>query len=51
MGNDFRALLVPEAVKAAELRGHSHFDAMTKYWKIQGWGEYKAEYPQDHEPR
>jgi hypothetical protein len=49
MGNDFRALLVPEAVKAAELRGHSHFDAMTKYWKLQGWGEYEAEYPQDHE--
>jgi hypothetical protein len=23
---------------------------MTKYWKIQGWGEYVAEYPQDHEP-
>ncbi len=50
MGNDFRALLKPEAVKAAELTGHSHFDAMTKYWKLQGWGEYEAESPQDHEP-
>ncbi|MEH7839814.1 MULTISPECIES: hypothetical protein [Rhizobium] len=24
MGNDFRALLKPGAVKAAELKGHSH---------------------------
>ncbi|WP_245503751.1 hypothetical protein [Rhizobium ruizarguesonis] len=36
--------------RSAELRGHSHFDAMTKYWKLQGWGEYEAECPQDHEP-
>jgi hypothetical protein len=44
------ALLKSGAVKAAELTGHSHFDAMTKYWKLQGWGEYEAESPQDHEP-
>lgn len=50
MGDGFRALLKPGAVKAAELTGHSHFDAMTKYRKIQGWGEYVAEYLQDHEP-
>ncbi|WP_246622368.1 hypothetical protein [Rhizobium laguerreae] len=37
MGNDFRALLKLEAVKAAELSGHSHFEAMTKYWKLQDW--------------
>lgn len=30
--------------------GHSHFDVMTKYWKLQGWGEYQTEHREDHEP-
>ncbi len=50
MGDDFRALLNEGAVKAGEITGHSHFDVMTKYWKLQGWGEYQTEHRQDHEP-
>ncbi|NKL66945.1 hypothetical protein GFL96_34775 [Rhizobium leguminosarum bv. viciae] len=30
--------------------GHSHFDIMTKYRKLQGWGEYQTEHREDHEP-
>ncbi|MBX5039674.1 hypothetical protein HJB51_06055 [Rhizobium lentis] len=50
MGNSFRSLLNEGAVKAGEITGHSHSDVMTKYWKLQGWGEYQTEHPQDHEP-
>lgn len=49
MGNGFRSLLNEGAVKAGEITGHSHFDAMTKYWKLQGWGDYQARDPRDHE--
>ncbi|MFK4819336.1 hypothetical protein ACI0FS_04010, partial [Ochrobactrum quorumnocens] len=29
---------------------HSHFDVMTRYWKYQGWGEYKTEHSEDYQP-
>lgn len=50
MGDGFRSLLKKGAVKSGELTGHSHFDIMTKYWMHQGWGAYRTEHPQDHEP-
>lgn len=50
MGDNFRALLNEGAVKAGEITGHSYFDVMTKYWKLQSWGEYQTEHRQDHEP-
>jgi len=49
MEDGFRALLNKGAIKAGEITGHSHFDVMTKYWKLQGWGEYQTEHRQDHE--
>lgn len=50
MGDGFRSLLSEGAVKAGEIIGHSHFDAMTKYWRHQGWGEYKTPHQQDYMP-
>lgn len=50
MGDGFRSLLNKGASKVGEVRGTSTFDVMTKYWKLQGWGEYKARFQQDHEP-
>jgi hypothetical protein len=50
MGDKFRSLLAEGAVKAGEITGHSHFDVMTKYWSLLGWGEYQTEHRQDHEP-
>jgi hypothetical protein len=49
MGNGFRTLLNKGALKVAELRGTSTFHVMTKYWKLQGWGEYETSLQQDHE--
>ena len=50
MGNGFRSLLNKGAVKAGEIVGHSSFDVMTKYWKLQGWGKYETQNQQAHEP-
>jgi hypothetical protein len=50
MGDGFRSLLNKGARKVGEVRGTSTFDVMTKYWKPQRWGEYKARFQQDHEP-
>ncbi|TDW16610.1 hypothetical protein EV128_13462 [Rhizobium azibense] len=50
MGDDYRSLLNSGAVKAGEIEGHSHFEVMTRYWHLQGWGEYRTEHSQDHEP-
>jgi hypothetical protein len=50
MGDGFRALLTEHAFRADTLTGHSHFDVMTKYWRRQGWGDYRTEHPEDHEP-
>lgn len=50
MGDGFRSLLSEGAVKIGEIVGHSHFDIMSKYWKLQGWGKYGTRYQQDYEP-
>lgn len=50
MGDGFRSLLNKGAIKVGEVRGTSTFDVMTKYWKLQGLGEYRARFQQDHEP-
>lgn len=50
MGDGFRLLLNEGAIRVGTLSGHSHFDVMTRYWKYQGWGEYKTEHSEDYQP-
>lgn len=49
MGDDFRGKLNRGAIKTGTIEGFSHFDVMTKYWKVNGWGAYRAKSSDDHE--
>ncbi|MEI5678925.1 MULTISPECIES: hypothetical protein [unclassified Mesorhizobium] len=50
VGDDFRRRLEPEAKFAGTIEGFSHFDVMSKYYKSNGWGEYRTEFKKDYEP-
>jgi len=49
MGDEFRAMQGPGSELIAVIEGSSHFDVMTKYYKLMGWGEYTTEFQDDHE--
>ena len=49
-GDDARALLEGKAEKIWECEAECHYEAMTKYYKHQNWGEYTTEFEQDHWP-
>ncbi len=49
-GDDARDLLEGETEKIWECEAESHFEAMTKYHKHQGWTKYVTEFEQDHWP-
>lgn len=50
LGDDFRHNLEPGAQFAGTIEGFSHFDVMSKYYMLNGWGEYRAEFKEDYEP-
>lgn len=45
-GDEVRALLGTEAKRIWTCEASSHFEAMTKYYKYMGWGEYNTEFPE-----
>ena len=46
MGDGARSLLSPSARIVWTVEAVSHFDAMTKYYERQGWGEYTTDFPE-----
>jgi len=50
MGDDLRRLLGPTARLITTIEAASHFEAMTEYYKLMGWGAYTAKYAWDLEP-
>lgn len=50
MGDGLRALLEPGSRLVATIEGSSHFDAMTKYYAMMGWGAYATEFQEDYSP-
>ena len=49
-GDAARSWLGPNARLVTTLRAHSHFEAMTLYFGLMGWGEYTTDQSQDYEP-
>ena len=49
-GDDARGLLEGNAEKVWECEAECSYEAMTKYYEYQDWGEYKTEFEQDHWP-
>jgi hypothetical protein len=50
MGDSFHSLLETDSKLVQIIEGSSHYDVMTKYYKIMGWGEYTTEFQRDYEP-
>lgn len=48
-GDDARRMMSPNARLLTTFTAGSHFEAMTLYYRLRGWGEYQTIYPQDHE--
>jgi hypothetical protein len=46
-GDEARVQLSPDARLVWTVEANSHFEAMTRYWKHQGWGVYSAEHEWD----
>ena len=49
-GEESRRLLGPNARLLATIRAGSHFEAMTLYYRLMGWGEYTTDQTWDHDP-
>lgn len=49
-GKGFRELLEPGARLVVTFEASCHFDAMSKYYQLVGYGEYVNEEPWSHEP-
>jgi hypothetical protein len=45
-GDGARNLLSKNARLIWTVEAKSHFDAMTKYYKYMGWGEYTSDFPE-----
>jgi len=43
-GDGFRKLLAPNARLVRTFEAGSHFEAMTIYYRLYGWGEYTTDY-------
>jgi hypothetical protein len=50
MGDGFRALLGAGATLIATIEADSHFEVMSKYYSLMGWGVYTTEFAHDHIP-
>lgn len=49
-GDDARKLLSPNAKLIWTVEAENHFEAMTAYYKFQGWGEYTTDQEWDTKP-
>lgn len=49
-GDDARQLLTPNAQLLTTIKAGSHFEAMTLYYRLMGWGDYSTNEPWDHQP-
>ena len=49
-GDDARKLLSPKAKLVWTAEAGSHFEAMTAYYKFQGWEEYTTDQEWDMQP-
>ncbi|MBI5851058.1 MAG: hypothetical protein HZB39_08520 [Planctomycetes bacterium] len=47
-GDAARALLEGKSEMVWSCEAESHFEAMTRYYAFQEWGEYTTEHEQDH---
>ena len=50
LGDESRGLLGQNARLLTTLRAGSHFEAMSAYYRLMGWGEYTTNDPLDHRP-
>jgi hypothetical protein len=50
MGDAARSLQEPGSVLLCVIEGDSHFDAMTKYYRYMGWGDYSTDQSWDLKP-
>ncbi len=50
MGDGFRKLLSPRAKLVTTFDDGSHFEAMTSYYELIGWGVYSTDQPWDLQP-
>jgi hypothetical protein len=50
LGDDSRRLLGPKARLLTSIWAGSHFEAMTVYYRLMGWGEYTTNQPWDYQP-
>jgi hypothetical protein len=49
-GDGARAILPGDAKLVWTVEAASHFEAMTRYYERQGWGQYTTEYAEDYQP-
>jgi hypothetical protein len=50
LGDESRRLLGPKARLLTTIWAGSHFEAMTAFYKLMGWGEYTTDQPWDYQP-
>jgi hypothetical protein len=50
LGSEGRARLSPKARLVATIWARSHFEAMTKYYELMGWGQYTTDTSWDYQP-
>jgi len=48
-GDQQRQLIGPNSRLVTTLEASSHFEAMTLYYQIMGWGEYTTDQSWDHQ--
>jgi hypothetical protein len=48
LGDEARRLLGPSARQVATISAANHFEAMTAYYRLMGWGEYTTVQPDDY---
>ena len=49
-GDESRRSLGPKAQLLTTIWAGSHFEAMTTYFRLMGWGEYTTDQPWDYRP-
>jgi hypothetical protein len=50
LGDQARGMLSPQARLRSTLLASSHFEAMTAYYRLMGWGKYTTHESWDYEP-
>jgi hypothetical protein len=50
LGDESRRSLRPKARLLTTIWAGSHFEAMTAYYRLMGWGEYTTDQPRDYQP-